>query len=70
VHPLPTPLFLLDVPDQPHLLDGPHGVVQAFLHLKDLEIFVTFLVEVMELLSLLHCGFSFSQVRHGHLIFG
>ena len=70
MHPLATAFFLLDVPDQSHFLDGPHGVIETFLHLKDLEVLVTFLVEVTVLLSLLDGGFSLSQTRHGLLIFG
>lgn len=70
MHPLATAFLLLDVPDQSHLLDSPHGVIETLLHLKDLEVLVTFLVEVTVLLSLLDGGFSPAQARHGLLIFG
>jgi hypothetical protein len=70
VHPLATSFFFLDIPDQSHLLDRPHCVIEAFLHLKDLEVLVTFLVKVTVLLSLLDGGFSLAQARHCLLIFG
>ena len=71
MHPLAPTFFLLDVPDQSHLLDGPHGVIETFLHLKDLEVFITLLVKMLDMvLSLLNGGFSLAQARHGLLIFG
>jgi hypothetical protein len=70
VHSLAPTFFFLDIPHQSHLLNGPHGVIETFLHLKDLEVLFTFLVKVTILLSLLDGEFSLAQARHGLLVFG
>ena len=71
MHPQPTAFLLLDIPDQPHLLDCAHCVIETFLHLKDLEVLLITLLMVMVLFSLLGSRwFSFAKVRHGLLIFG